>query len=90
MRAQNVRFDINNYIVGTAISYARPGDNVDIILHRINHYSAGGGMLGGGDIGGGGGGGGEGGEREGEQAVPINPGKKPQVKNKKSKKSGGN
>ena len=90
LRAQNVRFDINNYIVGTAISYARPGDNVDIILHRINHYSAGGGMLGGGDIGGGGGGG-EGGEGDqGEQAVPINPGKKPQVKNKKSKKGGGN
>ena len=91
-RAANIRFDINNYIVGTAISYARPGDNVDIILHRINHYSAGG-MMGGGDIGGGGGLGeqdqGDQGD-QGQQAVPTNPGKKPQVKNKKSKKGGGN
>ena len=31
--------DINsaNYIVGTCISYARPGDSVDVILHRVNH-----------------------------------------------------
>lgn len=26
-----------NYIVGTCISYARPGDSVDVILHRVNH-----------------------------------------------------
>lgn len=90
LAAQNVRFDINNYIVGTAISYARPGDNVDIILHRINHMSLGGfnDRGGGGGEQGGGGGGGEGGELE--QAVPVNPGKKPQAKNKKSKKAGGN
>lgn len=31
--------DINaaDYIVGTCISYARPGDSVDVILHRVNH-----------------------------------------------------
>ena len=26
-----------NYIIGTCISYARPGDSVDVILHRVNH-----------------------------------------------------
>ena len=91
LRAQNVRFDINNYIVGTAISYARPGDNVDIILHRINHMSSGGGN---GNGNGNGNGEQQGGEAEGggegEQAVPVNPAKKPQAKNKKSKKGGGN
>ena len=27
----------SRYIVGTCISYARPGDSVDVILHRVNH-----------------------------------------------------
>lgn len=27
----------SSYIVGTCISYARPGDSVDVILHRVNH-----------------------------------------------------
>lgn len=88
---QQIRFDINNYIVGTAISYARPGDNVDIILHRINHMSlnVGGGLLGGNE------------NEQGEnidqgggdniqQAVPVNPAKKSNAKNKKNKKGGGN
>lgn len=35
--ALGVRFNIRDYIIGTSISYARPGDNVDVILHRINY-----------------------------------------------------
>jgi hypothetical protein len=30
---------VNRFIVGTAISYSRPGDTVDIILHRMNYTS---------------------------------------------------
>ena len=28
---------VNRFIVGTAISYSRPGDTVDVILHRMNY-----------------------------------------------------
>lgn len=31
---------VNRFIVGTAISYSRPGDTVDIILHRMNYTSS--------------------------------------------------
>lgn len=31
---------VNRFIVGTAISYSRPGDTVDVILHRMNYTSA--------------------------------------------------
>ncbi len=85
---ERVRFDINDYIIGTAISYARPGDNVDIILHRINHMSIN-------DAGGGGGGGNnEGGDAEGGgedlQAVPAKPNKKANAKKNKKKESSSN
>ena len=30
---------VNRFIVGTAISYSRPGDTVDVILHRMNYTS---------------------------------------------------
>lgn len=31
---------VNKFIIGTAISYSRPGDTVDVILHRMNYTSA--------------------------------------------------
>ena len=31
---------VNRFIVGTAISYSRPGDTVDVILHRMNYTSS--------------------------------------------------
>lgn len=31
---------VNKFIVGTAISYSRPGDTVDVILHRMNYTSS--------------------------------------------------
>ncbi len=31
---------VNRMIIGTAISYARPGDSVDVILHRMNYSSS--------------------------------------------------
>lgn len=31
---------VNRFIIGTAISYSRPGDTVDVILHRMNYTSA--------------------------------------------------
>lgn len=30
---------VNRFIIGTAISYSRPGDTVDVILHRMNYTS---------------------------------------------------
>ena len=64
MRAEYPLFPCERFIMGTAISYARPGDNLDIILHRINYDvrtrggggGLGGDLLGGGDNRGGGGG----------------------------------
>lgn len=39
---------VNRFIIGTAISYSRPGDTVDVILHRMNYTSTSvGGSLGG-------------------------------------------
>ena len=29
---------VSNFIIGTALSYARPGDPVDIVLHRCNRF----------------------------------------------------
>jgi hypothetical protein len=43
---------VNRFIVGTAISYSRPGDTVDVILHRMNYTSSSvGGALPAGDVG---------------------------------------
>ena len=85
MRAAGVRFNPYDYVIGTAISYARPGDNVDIILHRVNHMSEG--VNGGG---GGGGGGQQGEDQGGNLAVPANNGQVARAKKKKSKKSESN
>ena len=38
---------VNKFIIGTAISYSRPGDTVDVILHRINYTSVDAGAMGG-------------------------------------------
>lgn len=37
MKREYPNFPCERFIMGTAISYARPGDNIDIILHRINY-----------------------------------------------------
>ena len=84
-RANGIRFNPYDYVIGTAISYARPGDNVDIILHRVNHLSIG---VNGND--GGGGDGGENGEGGNNLAVPVNDHVPARVKKKKSKKSESN
>lgn len=48
---------VNRFIVGTAISYSRPGDTVDVILHRMNYTSSSvGGALPSGNVGSGSGG----------------------------------
>lgn len=47
---------VNRFIIGTAISYSRPGDTVDVILHRMNYTSTSvGGSLGASSSGAGGG-----------------------------------
>jgi hypothetical protein len=90
MRVNGLRFNPYDYVIGTAISYARPGDNVDIILHRVNHMSTGVNGGGGGEQGGEEQGGGDNGGDGGNLAVPVNNGGTNRVKKKKSKKSDSN
>ena len=91
MRAEYPGFPCERFIMGTAISYARPGDNIDIILHRINYdvRTRGGGGDGGGNLfGGDGGGGGRGGfEEGGDLEDDQNKGMEKETKKKTKKKN---